>query len=268
MERRMTVTPETSAETSRAERGSWHGLSADEVSARLGVDPTSGLDAAEVAKRLALHGPNKLAEAPKEPGWHAFLRQYRDLMQYVLVGAAIISMAALQEFGTGVAILGITVVNAILGLNQEGKAAESIAALQKMLIIKAHVRRGGELADIPAEELVPGDVVSFEAGDKIPAAGRLLVAALEAREPTETIFTRYTIANRRFVQLIGAALVLTFLVTALRPLRRIFDTVALSSSQWAICLIGPIVFVALAELGKLIDRRRAPHHPAPAVAEA
>jgi P-type Ca2+ transporter type 2C len=60
------------------------------------------------------------------------------------------------------------VLNAILGLNQEGKAAESVAALQKMLLIKAHVRRGGALLDIPAEELVPGDIASFEAGDKIP----------------------------------------------------------------------------------------------------
>ena len=67
-----------------------------------------------------------------------------------------------------------------------------------------------------------------------------IVAALEVREPTETIFTRYTIANRRFVQLIGAALVLTFLVTALSPLQRIFDTVPLTSSQWGICLLGPI----------------------------
>ena len=64
-------------------------------------------------------------------------------MQLVLVGAAIVSMVALQEFATGIVIIGLTVLNAILGLNQEGKAAESVAALQKMLLIKAHVRRGG-----------------------------------------------------------------------------------------------------------------------------
>jgi Ca2+-transporting ATPase len=84
-----------------------------------------------------------------------------------------------------------------------------------------------------------------------------IVAALEAREPTGSIFTRYTIENRRFVQLIGLALAFTFLVTALSPLQRIFDTVSLTSSQWGICLLGPIVFVALAELGKLVDRRAA-----------
>jgi len=83
-----------------------------------------------------------------------------------------------------------------------------------------------------------------------------IVASLEAREPTGTIFTRYTIANRRFVQLIGAATVLTFLVTGLGPLQRIFDTVPLTSSQWGICLLAPAVFLTLAELGKWIDRSR------------
>jgi P-type Ca2+ transporter type 2C len=164
-----------------------HSLTSEEVCAQLGVDPRSGLDAAEVEQRRAQHGPNKLAEAKKEPGWRAFLRQYRDLMQLVLLGAAIVSIAALQEFSTGIVIIGLTVLNAILGLNQEGKAAESVAALQKMLLIRAHVRRGGAMADIPAEELVPGDVVSFEAGDKIPADGRLTVAAtLEIEEAALT----------------------------------------------------------------------------------
>jgi P-type Ca2+ transporter type 2C len=96
-------------------------------------------------------------------------------------------MVALQEFSTGLVIIGITVLNAVLGLNQEGKAAESVAALQKMLLILAHVRRGGERVDIPAQDVVPGDIVTFEAGDKIPADGRLLVAAtLEIEEAALT----------------------------------------------------------------------------------
>jgi Ca2+-transporting ATPase len=165
----------------------WHGLTADETCARLGVDPRAGLDGAEVERRRGQVGANKLAEAEKEPGWRAFLRQYKDLMQLVLLGAAIVSVAALQEFSTAIVIFAVTLLNAVLGLNQEGKAAESVAALQKLLVIKAHVRRGGALADVPAEELVPGDVVSFEAGDKIPADGRLLVAAaLEIEESALT----------------------------------------------------------------------------------
>src|SRR5262245_17256398 len=142
----MTVTEERAEPGAAATRDSvaWHGLTPDEVCARLDVEPGAGLSASEVERRRAESGPNRLAEPETEPGWHAFLRQYRDLMQLVLVGAAIVSMVALQEFGTGVAILGLTVLNAVLGLNQEGKAAESVAALQKMLIIKAHVRRAGQ----------------------------------------------------------------------------------------------------------------------------
>ena len=165
----------------------WQALTADEACARFEVDPQTGLDTAEVERRRADVGPNKLAEAKKEPGWHAFVRQYRDLMQLVLLGAAIVSIIALQEWSTGLVIIGLTVLNAVLGLNQEGKAAESVAALQKMLLIHAHVRRGGERADIPAEELVPGDIVTFEAGDKVPADGRLIVAAtLEIEEAALT----------------------------------------------------------------------------------
>jgi Ca2+-transporting ATPase len=167
----------------RRDQVAWHGLTVAEVCERLGVDGREGLEAGEVERRRAQHGLNKLVEAKKEPGWHAFLRQYRDLMQLVLLGAAVVSIVALQEFSTGLVIIGLTVLNAVLGLNQEGKAAESVAALQKMLLIRAHVRRGGELNDVPAEEVVPGDVVVFEAGDKIPADGRLVVAAtLEIEE--------------------------------------------------------------------------------------
>lgn len=94
-----------------------------------------------------------------------------------------------------------------------------------------------------------------------------IVAALEVREPEGTIFARYTIENRRFVQLIGAALVLSFLATELSFLQRIL-TVSLTSSQWGICLLGPVLFLVMAELGKLLDRRVRERSAAPAGAEA
>ena len=81
-----------------------------------------------------------------------------------------------------------------------------------------------------------------------------VAAALEAREPKGTVLARYTIENGRFLQMIGAALVLTFLVTALAPLQRIFGTVSLTTRQWGVCLLGPLALLALLELGKLIDR--------------
>ena len=161
----------------------FHLLSAEEVCARLEVDPAVGLSSAEVVARRARYGPNRLAEEAKEPAWKAFLRQYKDLMQLVLLGAAIVSIIALQEFGTGLLVIGLTVLNAVMGLHQEGKAAESVASLKKMLIMTASVRRDGEIVEVPAEELVPGDVVGFEAGDKVPADGRVIVAAtLEIEE--------------------------------------------------------------------------------------
>jgi Ca2+-transporting ATPase len=81
-----------------------------------------------------------------------------------------------------------------------------------------------------------------------------IAAALETREPVGTIFSRYTIANRRFVQLIGLSLILTWLVTGLGPLQRIFDTVPLTTRQWGICLLAPVVYIAAIEILKLVDR--------------
>src|SRR6188474_1887447 len=85
----------------------WHSLTSEEACERLGVEVSRGLDAAEIVRRRAQVGPNKLVEAKKEPGWRLFLRQYRDLMQLVLLGAAIVSIVALQD-STGFVIFGVT----------------------------------------------------------------------------------------------------------------------------------------------------------------
>jgi Ca2+-transporting ATPase len=165
----------------------WYALDAGEVTAKLGVDPQQGLSGADAAARLERYGPNKFAEAKPEPRWRAFVRQYRDAMQIVLLVVGIGSIWPLHEYGTGIVVLGLTVLNAVLGLHQEGKAAEAVAALQKMMFIKARVRRDGQLIEVPAEELVPGDGVAIEAGDIVPADGRLLEAAtLEVAESALT----------------------------------------------------------------------------------
>ena len=174
-------------QTPEAPAGAWHSRPGDEVAAAFGVDPATGLGASEVETRRAQYGPNKFAEAASEPRWHAFVRQYRDPMQIVLLVAGIGSIYPVKEYGTGVVLILLTVLNAVLGLSQEGKAAAAVAALQKMMIIKAKVRRDGRLEELPAEQLVPGDVVSVEAGDIIPADGRLLQAAtLEVAESALT----------------------------------------------------------------------------------
>jgi P-type Ca2+ transporter type 2C len=170
-----------------APAAAWYELPGDDVAASMEVDPARGLSAAEATARLERYGPNKFAEAKTEPRWRAFVRQYYDPMQIVLLVAGVGSIVPLGQYGTGIVLLLLTVFNAMLGLHQEGKAAAAVAALQKMMIIKAKVRRDGELIEIPAEQLVPGDIVSIEAGDIVPADGRLLHAAtLEVAESALT----------------------------------------------------------------------------------
>jgi P-type Ca2+ transporter type 2C len=164
----------------------WHTLSADGVLRAEKVDERSGLSSAEAAARAERFGPNKFDAGKSEPRWRAFLRQYTDLMQIVLLAAGVVSLL-LQEWETGIVLIALTLFNAVLGLQQEGKAATAVAALQKMMIIKAKAMRDGQLQEIPAEQLVPGDIVSIEAGDIVPADGRLLRAAtLEVAESALT----------------------------------------------------------------------------------
>jgi Ca2+-transporting ATPase len=180
----MTITAPAPTPT---EAPAWHTLATDEALEELGVAVGSGLTSAEAAERLQRYGPNTFAEAKTESRWHAFLRQYRDPMQIVLLGAGIISIYPVKQPGTGIMILLLTLLNAALGLSQEGKAAAAVAALAKMMIVKARVRRDGALALLPAEQLVPGDVVAVEAGDVVPADGRVLAAAtLEVAESALT----------------------------------------------------------------------------------
>jgi P-type Ca2+ transporter type 2C len=164
----------------------WHTLSADGVLQAEHVDEQSGLSSAEAVARAERFGPNKFDAGKPEPRWRAFIRQYADLMQIVLLVAGLVSLA-LQEWETGIVLVVLTLFNAVLGLQQEGKAAAAVAALQKMMIVKAKVMRDGELREIAAEQLVPGDIVSIEAGDIVPADGRLLRAAtLEVAESALT----------------------------------------------------------------------------------
>ena len=165
----------------------WHTLGADQVLHSEGVDGQRGLSSAEVAARVQRFGPNEFAAGQAESRWHAFLRQYADPMQLVLLAAGIGSLYPLKQLGTGILLILLTLFNAVEGLHQEGKATAAVAALQKMVIIKAMVRRDGQLAEIRAGQLVPGDIVAIEAGDIVPADGRLLKAAtLEVDESALT----------------------------------------------------------------------------------
>src|SRR5215216_6050667 len=121
----------------------WHVLSREDAMQELHVEPELGLTSTEATARLERDGPNRFAEAKAESRVHAFLRQYRDPMQLVLLAAGVISIYPVKQPGTGIMILLLTLVNAALGLSQEGKAAAAVAALAKMMIVKARVRRDG-----------------------------------------------------------------------------------------------------------------------------
>ncbi len=164
----------------------WYTLTQEAVRKELQVDPAQGLSEAEAAKRRQQYGPNSLTETEVEPTWRAFLRQYKDYMRIVLLVAAIGSVL-IGDYTTGLVLFLLTVGSAYAGLYQERKAADSVAALRKMMNIQARVRRDGQTLEIPLEEVVPGDVALFEAGDRVPADGRLLLAAtLEIEEAALT----------------------------------------------------------------------------------
>ncbi|MGZ8237555.1 MAG: calcium-translocating P-type ATPase, PMCA-type [Methylobacter sp.] len=167
-------------------RQDWHNLSADEALHEQASDLAHGLSQMEAEKRLQKYGPNSLTEKPPRPVWHLLLSQFKSLLILVLVAAAILA-AAIGDLKDGIVIMVVVFINALLGFYQEFQAEKSLAALKKMLALQATVRRDGSVNELPAEQLVPGDIVILEAGDKIPADGRIIIArTLEADESSLT----------------------------------------------------------------------------------
>jgi Ca2+-transporting ATPase len=154
----------------------WYARSAEDVADAVGTDPAVGLSARTAEERLRTGGRNVLPEEKPTPGWLRFLQEYRSYMQMILVAAAAVSVVV-QEWGTAVLLVALTVLNAVVGLRQEGKAESAMNALKSLLKASARVRRDGSEADIPAEELVVGDVVLLAAGDQVPADGRIVAAS-------------------------------------------------------------------------------------------
>ena len=154
----------------------WWALSAGDIAARFGVDPESGLPAARAAELLQKDGPNTLPAEKTAPGWRRFLDQYRAYMQIILLIAAVVSLA-IGQWNTGLVLIGLTVFNAVTGLRQEGKAESAMNALKSLMKLTARVRRDGVESEIPAEEVVLGDVVLLTAGDNVAADGRIVAAS-------------------------------------------------------------------------------------------
>jgi Ca2+-transporting ATPase len=155
----------------------WYRLAAPEVAERLSVDSAQGLSSGESKRRLAESGLNQLAEKKQEAGLLRFLRQYREFMQIVLLIAAILSFILTRQISTTFVLVALTVFNAYMGMSQEAKAQASLASLAGTMKSRTRVRRDGQVLEIATEELTPGDIVLLEAGNQVPADGRLFVTA-------------------------------------------------------------------------------------------
>jgi cation-transporting P-type ATPase F len=152
----------------------WHAMGRKDVLAFLGVDER-GLSAGQVDERLEKYGPNLLPQEDKPSALRRFMMQFKNVLIYVLLVAAVLTLA-LGEFVDSAVIFAVVIINAIIGFIQEGKAERAMEAIRAMLSPKALVVRDGKEQDLPAEELVPGDIVMVRSGDRVPADLRVVSA--------------------------------------------------------------------------------------------
>ena len=143
-----------------------HALTPDEVLVRL-ESCMHGLREAQAGERLQIVGPNRLPVPPKDGGLKRFFRHFHDVLIHVLLFSAAVT-AILQHWIDTSVILGVVIINAIIGFIQEGKAEQALEGIRKMLSPHAHVRRDGDWKEIAADMLVPGDIVRLRSGDLYP----------------------------------------------------------------------------------------------------
>src|SRR3954466_2687030 len=164
----------------------WHTMSTTDVADELHVDSDNGLDTAEVEHRLAIIGRNELKAEPPPSRWVLALGQGKNPMNIMLLVVGLASFT-IGQVATGLFVLGLVTFNVVMGTNQELKAQASVDALSKLQVPHARVRRAGVIEEIDSSGIVPGDIVLVEAGDVIPADGRILTAAtLEVQEAALT----------------------------------------------------------------------------------
>jgi len=170
-DRTMSRTTEHSPSPGRASTPPAHAREIADVLADLATEHR-GLGTAEAAARLERHGPNRLPEGERESALRRLLRQFHDPMIYVLIAAAVLT-AVLGQVVDTIVIVAVVLVNALIGFVQEGKAEDALEGIRQMLSLDAQVRRDDAWRSVPAEDLVPGDVVRLSAGDRVPADIRL-----------------------------------------------------------------------------------------------
>jgi len=177
----------------------WHSVATDITLDNLQTS-ASGLTQAEAETRLAYHGPNRLSQASRRKPFMRFLLHFHNILIYVLIGSAVITALLDHWIDTGV-ILAVVIANAIIGFIQEGKAEQALDAIRHMLALRANAIRSGERIMIDGEQLVPGDIVLLEAGDKVPADLRLLTA--HGLSVQEAILTGESVPVEKHIQLVA-----------------------------------------------------------------
>ncbi|MGA7200132.1 MAG: HAD-IC family P-type ATPase [Roseiarcus sp.] len=197
----------------------WHTASADEVVKRLATNRDKGLKAAEAASRLQTYGPNRLPEGKKRGPFLRFLGQFNNILVYVLLAAGFTKLM-LSLWVDAAIIFAVVVLNGLLGFIQEGRAEKALDSIRNMLSAEARTLRGGETRMLPAEQLVPGDVVLLESGDKIPADLRLVEAknlhteeaaltgeSVPAEKNTNPVSEKATVGDRECMAFSGTMVV-------------------------------------------------------------
>ena len=179
----------------------WHALQADAVLAAVGGS-REGLSAAEAARRLAEHGPNRLTPASRRSALARFAAQFHNILIYVLLVAGLVT-ALLGHFLDSGVIVGVVVINALIGFLQEGRAERALEAIRDLLSPHAIVLRDGRRISIAAEELVPGDIVFLASGDKVPADMRVLRA--RNLRVQEAVLTGESVAVEKHVEAVPAS---------------------------------------------------------------
>ena len=159
-----------------ARRTPWHAMDAADAAERLGVDPARGLDLDELQARQAQYGPNAIQGIRRRAAWRILLDQFTSLIIALLAVAALISWAT-RDHAEAIAILVVLILNALVGFLTEYEAGRALDALRRQARTTARVRRSGEQMNVDAVELVPGDVVILNAGNRVPADCRIFEAA-------------------------------------------------------------------------------------------
>lgn len=173
-----------------------HNLPLEDLFAQLKTHPKIGLTVEEAAKRRYSHGSNVLREEPPDPPFVVFLRQFQNPLIYILMASgAVTSITA--HFTDSIAIWAVLIFNAVIGFYQEQRAEKTIQALKKFLTPTAKVIRGGTEHEIPARDLVPGDLIILQAGDRVPADGRLIQAS--GLEVVESMLTGESLPSAKKV---------------------------------------------------------------------